>query len=97
MAQDRRGSRFDAAAQTTTRATHMAHLRAQKGFDLDWFCDQPIHAGAANFDEAALLDEFRAIHADGGFGSIIGRNSFQRQRPAALEMLRAAMDIYATS
>jgi class I fructose-bisphosphate aldolase len=51
--------------------------------------------GAANFDKPELLDEFRAIHAGGGFGSIIGRNSFQRERPAALEMLRAAMDIYA--
>jgi class I fructose-bisphosphate aldolase len=51
--------------------------------------------GAANFDEPALLDEFRAIHAGGGFGSIVGRNSFQRERPAALEMLRAAMDIHA--
>jgi len=29
-------------------------------------------------DENELLDEIRAIHAGGGFGSIIGRNSFQR-------------------
>jgi class I fructose-bisphosphate aldolase len=51
--------------------------------------------GAANFDDAALLDEIRAIHAGGGFGSILGRNSFQRPKAEALRMLGAVMDIYA--
>ena len=46
-------------------------------------------------DENELLDEIRAIHAGGGFGSIIGRNSFQRQRKNALSMLGKIMDIYA--
>jgi class I fructose-bisphosphate aldolase len=50
--------------------------------------------GAATFDDAVLLDEIRAIHAGGGFGSILGRNSFQRSKPEALKMLRAVMDIY---
>ncbi|MFB3062397.1 MAG: fructose-bisphosphate aldolase, partial [Candidatus Binatia bacterium] len=31
----------------------------------------------------------------GGFGSIIGRNSFQRLRSDALKLLRTVMDIYA--
>jgi class I fructose-bisphosphate aldolase len=51
--------------------------------------------GAAIFDDAKVLDEVRAIHAGGGFGSIIGRNSFQRPRAEALAMLRAVMAIYA--
>lgn len=51
--------------------------------------------GAAIFDDAKLLDEIRAIHAGGGFGSIIGRNSFQRPRADAIRMLCAVMDIYA--
>ena len=51
--------------------------------------------GAAVFDDDVLLDEIRAIHAGGGFGSILGRNSFQRPRAAALKMLGAVMDIYA--
>jgi class I fructose-bisphosphate aldolase len=51
--------------------------------------------GAAVFDDDTLLDEIRAIHAGGGFGSILGRNSFQRSKPAALKMLKAVMDIYA--
>jgi fructose-bisphosphate aldolase, class I len=50
--------------------------------------------GAADFDDNALLDEIRAIHAGGGFGSILGRNSFQRPKAEALKMLGAVMDIY---
>jgi class I fructose-bisphosphate aldolase len=50
--------------------------------------------GAADFDDAKLFDEFRAIEAGGGFGSIIGRNSFQRPRKDALRMLSTAMEIY---
>lgn len=50
--------------------------------------------GAADFDDAVLLEEIRAIHKGGGFGSILGRNSFQRSKPEALKMLGAVMDIY---
>jgi len=51
--------------------------------------------GVAVSDDDTLLDEIRAIHAGGGFGSIIGRNSFQRAKPQALKMLGEVMDIYA--
>ena len=51
--------------------------------------------GAATFDDATLLAEIRAIHAGGGFGSILGRNSFQRSKPEALKLLGAVMDVYA--
>jgi class I fructose-bisphosphate aldolase len=50
--------------------------------------------GATVADDATLLSEIRAIHAGGGFGSIIGRNSFQRQKADALSMLSAVMEIY---
>lgn len=53
--------------------------------------------GAAIFDDEKLLEEIRAIHAGGGFGSIIGRNSFQRPETEALAMLAKVMDIYAAS
>ena len=53
--------------------------------------------GAAVFDDDKLLDEIRAISAGGGFGSIIGRNSFQRSKAEALRMLAAVMDIYAAA
>ncbi|MGI9170142.1 MAG: class I fructose-bisphosphate aldolase [Caulobacteraceae bacterium] len=54
-----------------------------------------IFSGGAKIDDdQAFLDEIRAIHEGGGFGSIIGRNSFQRPKARALKLLGAAMDIY---
>lgn len=50
--------------------------------------------GATVFDDDTLLDEIRAIHAGGGFGSILGRNSFQRSKGEALKMLHKVMNIY---
>jgi class I fructose-bisphosphate aldolase len=46
-------------------------------------------------DDAAFLEDIRAIHAGGGFGSIIGRNTFQRPRNKAIALLREVMEIYA--
>ncbi len=54
-----------------------------------------IFSGGESKDTASILDEVRAIHDGGGFGSIIGRNSFQRPRAEALAFLRQVMDIYA--
>ncbi len=51
--------------------------------------------GAANFDDKALFEEIAGIHEGGGFGSIIGRNSFQRPREEAIKMLNRVMDIHA--
>ena len=48
-------------------------------------------------DDDTLLDEIRAIHAGGGFGSMIGRNIFQWRREDALAMPAAMMDIYAAA
>jgi class I fructose-bisphosphate aldolase len=42
-----------------------------------------------------VLEEIRGIHAGGGFGSIIGRNAFQRSKAQALELLATIMKIYA--
>jgi class I fructose-bisphosphate aldolase len=50
--------------------------------------------GPAEADET-LLDEMRGIRDGGGFGSIIGRNSFQRKKPEALRLLDTIMKIYA--
>jgi fructose-bisphosphate aldolase, class I len=51
--------------------------------------------GETKPDEAALLEEMRAIRDGGGFGSIIGRNSFQRKKPDAIQMLTDVIKIYA--
>ena len=53
-----------------------------------------IFSGGEKTDDAAILDEARAIRAGGGFGSIIGRNSFQRDRTAALSLLDHMVRIY---
>jgi class I fructose-bisphosphate aldolase len=53
-----------------------------------------IFSGGAKTDDATILDEVRAIRAGGGFGSIIGRNSFQRERFAALDLLDYMIRIY---
>jgi len=45
--------------------------------------------------EVELLDSIRAIREGGGFGSIIGRNSFQRSKNDGLKLLRQIMEIYA--
>jgi fructose-bisphosphate aldolase, class I len=54
-----------------------------------------IFSGGAKEDDATLLEEVRAINKGGGFGSIMGRNSFQRPRAQALELLKQVMAIYA--
>jgi class I fructose-bisphosphate aldolase len=50
--------------------------------------------GPAKEDDEGVLEEVRAIHQGGGFGSIIGRNSFQRPRKKALDLLSRVMNIY---
>ena len=42
----------------------------------------------------ALYEDVRAIRDGGGFGSIIGRNTFQRPRDEALAMLDQIIKIY---
>ena len=51
--------------------------------------------GETKPDDAAILDEIRAIREGGGFGSIIGRNSFQRKKADAIKMLTDVIKIYA--
>ena len=41
-----------------------------------------------------VLGEARAIRDGGGFGSIVGRNTFQRDKAAALQLLDGMMRIY---
>jgi len=54
-----------------------------------------IFSGGEAKETSAILDEIRAIRDGGGFGSIIGRNSFQRPKQEALDFLRTVMDICA--
>jgi len=54
-----------------------------------------IFSGGEAKDNEAIYTEIRAIRDGGGFGSIIGRNSFQRPRDEAIKFLNTVMDIYA--
>ncbi len=54
-----------------------------------------IFSGGEAKETSAIYDEVRAIRDGGGFGSIIGRNSFQRPKDEAVKFLHAVMDIYA--
>jgi class I fructose-bisphosphate aldolase len=53
-----------------------------------------LFSGGPKESDEALLAEGRAIREGGGFGSIIGRNSFQRDKAAALRLLDAMVRIY---
>ena len=53
-----------------------------------------IFSGGAKTAESTIYDEVRAIRDGGGFGSIIGRNSFQRDRADALKLLDNMIQIY---
>src|SRR5262245_46407919 len=53
-----------------------------------------IFSGGEAKETQAIYDEIRGIRDGGGFGSIIGRNSFQRPHKEALEFLGTVMDIY---
>jgi len=54
-----------------------------------------IFFGGEAKDTASIFDEVWAIRDGGGFGSIIGRNSFQRPRKDSIDFLQTVMDIYA--
>jgi len=53
-----------------------------------------IFSGGASTADEQFFNEARAIRDGGGFGSIIGRNSFQRKRDDALKFLSTVMGIY---
>ena len=53
-----------------------------------------VFSGGASKGADAVYDDARAIRDGGGNGSIIGRNSFQRPRADALDMLAKLVEIY---
>src|ERR1700691_502761 len=53
-----------------------------------------ISSGGEAKDLDGVFDEVRAIYAGGANGSIIGRNTFQRSKADALDMLNKIIKIY---
>jgi class I fructose-bisphosphate aldolase len=54
-----------------------------------------IFSGGAAKDRAAIVEEVRGLADGGAFGSIMGRNSFQRPKTEAIDLLHEVMDIFA--
>jgi fructose-bisphosphate aldolase, class I len=54
-----------------------------------------IFSGGEAKETGKILEEIQAIRDGGGFGSIVGRNSFQRPRAEGVALLRQIMDVYA--
>ena len=54
-----------------------------------------IFSGGAKSEDKNVFEEARAIRDGGGFGSIIGRNSFQRPKAEAVKFLQTIRGIYA--
>lgn len=55
-----------------------------------------IFSGGSKTSEDAFYEDIRGIHEGGGYGSIIGRNSFQRPKAEAVRFLKKVMGIYAS-
>ncbi len=53
-----------------------------------------IFSGGEAKETKALLDEVKGLKDGGGFGSIMGRNAFQRPRAEALSLLKDVMSVY---
>ena len=53
-----------------------------------------IFSGGEAKGKDAVLAEIRGIAEGGAFGSIVGRNSFQRAKAEGIELLHEIMDIY---
>jgi len=53
-----------------------------------------VFSGGEAKDLDGVLDEVRAVYHGGGNGSIIGRNTFQRPKAEALDMLNRIIKIY---
>jgi class I fructose-bisphosphate aldolase len=53
-----------------------------------------VFSGGEAKDLDGVLNEVRAVYAGGGNGSIIGRNTFQRPKAEALDMLGRIIKIY---
>ncbi len=77
----------------TTLAERVAHV-VQSAFDGRRIVI--FSGGAKKNDDDTIFEAAQAVRDGGGFGSIIGRNTFQRPRSSALELLGRISEIYAT-
>lgn len=55
-----------------------------------------LFSGGAFKDQNMILDEIREIHKGHGYGSIIGRNAFQRPYDESISLLKSACKVYSS-
>jgi len=53
-----------------------------------------IFSGGESKETPALLEEIKGIKDGGGFGSIMGRNAFQRPRDESIKLLKDVMNVF---
>jgi class I fructose-bisphosphate aldolase len=53
-----------------------------------------IFSGGEAKGNEAVLDEIKGLAAGGAFGSIMGRNAFQRPMNEAVALLKSVQEIY---
>ncbi|MFM1847956.1 MAG: hypothetical protein RL417_1430, partial [Pseudomonadota bacterium] len=53
-----------------------------------------IFSGGEAKSDDHIIEEIKALNAGGSFGSIMGRNAFQRPRAEGVKILREVMNIY---
>ncbi len=82
-----------AGVKTDTLADRVRHV-VQSAFDGRRIV---IFSGGEAKGTEDVLEENRQTALGGGFGTIIGRNSFQRPHDEAVELLHKVMDIHATT
>jgi len=80
----------EAGIDISTPAARVAHVM-QAAFEGRRLV---VFSGGSKKQSRGVFDDARAIREGGGNGSIIGRNTFQRPREEALEMLSSIIDIY---
>lgn len=82
-----------AGVDTTTLAARVAHV-VRSAFDGRRIV---IFSGGPARERADVLEENRQTAAGGGFGAIVGRNSFQRPWQDAVRLLHDIMDVHAAA
>ena len=78
------------AIPTATMADRVRHV-VQSAFNGKRIV---IFSGGEAKDTAALLEEIKGIKEGGGFGSIMGRNAFQRPRTESIQLLKDVMNVF---
>lgn len=84
---------IDASVPLLTLADRVSHV-VRSAFDGRRIV---IFSGGPTKARDAILDENRQTAAGGGFGTIMGRNSFQRPRVEAIRLLHDVMAIHETA